>query len=548
MESFLLVPIIALLISTALIPAAIRLAPALGMLDEPDPRKVHFKPVPRIGGVGIVVGALLAMVIWLPMDRLLQSYVMGSLVLFFFGIWDDRAQLGHYVKFTGQFIAVGLVMFYGDLTVTRIPFLSPEPLPAWIGIPSTFIAMVGVINAINHSDGLDGLASGEALVSLLAIALLAYQADGSAALLVALAVVGSLLGFLRFNTHPAEVFMGDSGSQFLGFTLGVLVVLLTQQVNPALSPAVAILLLGLPVIDIIAVFYLRISGGMNWFRATRNHIHHRLLELGFTHQAAVVIIYSIHLAFVLSALLLPYATDGLLIALYLGGVVLIFGVIVQAEKTHSMQCGSMLPRIVRFSEAVATARRTARLGSVARKTVQWGVPAWLLINSMLAREVPSDIALSAGLLSVVLAIEIFRQRAGVSPLTRFIVYVVIAFNVFLCTIQPDAVGIPLASLRWAFVGLLAGAIALSLKSQAMAEFRTTPTDYLGLLVVLALSAMPLPTVAGIELVPLVVKSMVLFYAAELIFAVKTDQRTRIPLEFTAIVALMLISLKGYLFL
>ena len=289
------------------------MAPRLGMVDMPDPRKVHATPVPRVGGVGIVLGALIPLLLWLPLSAGILAYVFGSLVLFGFGAWDDSHELGHYVKFIGQFIAVLTVVYYGDVYVRQIPFMGMESVPDSIGKPFTVFAMVGMINAMNHSDGLDGLAGGLSVLSLSSIAYLAYLADGSQVVAIAVAVLGGIFGFLRYNTHPARVFMGDSGSQFLGFTLGFLAVLLTQNVNPVLSPALPALLLGLPIVDILAVFAQRVYHGMNWFRATRNHIHHRLLELGFHHYEAVVVIYSIQMFFIIGAIFLSYESDALIL-------------------------------------------------------------------------------------------------------------------------------------------------------------------------------------------------------------------------------------------
>ena len=310
----------------ALIPLMIRLAPALGMMDKPDPRKVHAVPIPRVGGVGIVLGALLPLAFWLPWNDLTLSYLMGSVVLLIFGIWDDIKQLGHYAKFVGQFIAVLTVVFHGDLYISYLPFMGMEPIDDAVGRVFTVIAMVGVINAINHSDGLDGLAGGESLLSLGGIAYLASQAGDTVVTMIALATMGGVFGFLRFNSHPARVFMGDGGSQFLGFTLAFLVAYLAKIGNPALSPALPALLLGLPVVDILSVLVRRLRGGMNLFKATKNHVHHRLLELGFYHYESVVIIYTLQIMFVVTAVLMPYESDVLLLSVYLFFSTLIFSI------------------------------------------------------------------------------------------------------------------------------------------------------------------------------------------------------------------------------
>ena len=284
---------VALAVSMLLIPVMIRLAPHIGMIDKPDPRKVHAAPIPRAGGIGIVLGALLPMVIVLPFSDVMISFYLGSAILLVFGVWDDIAELGHYVKFIGQFAAAILVVYYGGVVVETFPFMDMEPLPPSIGKPFTVIALVGMINAINHSDGLDGLAGGESLMSLAGILYLASQAQGFETMVMVVAVMGGVFGFLRFNSHPARVFMGDGGSQFLGFALGVLAVLLTQRDNPALSPVLPLLVLGLPIADILVVFWKRARAGGSWFRATKNHVHHRLLELGFHHYESVAIITAV---------------------------------------------------------------------------------------------------------------------------------------------------------------------------------------------------------------------------------------------------------------
>ena len=145
----LLALVTALALSLAIIPVMVYLAPSLGMMDKPNERKVHDKPIPRVGGWGIILGALISIVVWIQLDGLMISYILGSVVLL----------VGHYFKFLGQFIAVFFVVFYGGLVVTRLPFIHMDPVPGFLGISFTVISMVGMINAINHSDGLDGLAS-----------------------------------------------------------------------------------------------------------------------------------------------------------------------------------------------------------------------------------------------------------------------------------------------------------------------------------------------------------------------------------------------------
>ena len=314
--NLLFVFVIAAGLSAALIPPATRLASRLGMLDHPTNRKVHLVPIPRTGGWGIAVGALVPFLYSLSVDPLLLSYFIGALVLLGFGLWDDAANLNHRIKFIGQIAAAAGVVFWGDLYVTRIPFMGA--MPELYARPFSVFALVGVINAVNHSDGLDGLAGGECLLSLAAILALLLPAVGAgdAMALLACATCGSTLAFLRYNRHPARVFMGDTGSQFLGFTLGVLIIYLTQIAQPQVAPSAALLLIGMPVFDILVTLALRIRCGMSWFAGSRNHIHHRLLDRGFGHCGAVGLLCGMQALLVTVAYLLHQQSDSVLLGCY----------------------------------------------------------------------------------------------------------------------------------------------------------------------------------------------------------------------------------------
>ena len=292
---YFLLAIMSMAICMAIIPVMMRVSPYIGMVDNPDQRKVHTAVIPRSGGVGIVVGILIPLIIWLDFSRFIISFIIGCLVLLLFGAWDDARPMRPVFKFIGQLLAAIIVVYYGEIYVHHFPFLDTEALPAYIGQPFTVVAIVGMVNALNLSDGLDGLAGGEALISLAAIAYLAYQFEGATAIAVAAATIGGIFGFLRFNSHPARIFMGDAGSQTLGFVLAVLAVYLTQLVNSVVSPVVALLLLGLPIIDSLVVFYLRARRGDSLVVAAKDHLHHRLLARGFYHYESVMIIYSIQI-------------------------------------------------------------------------------------------------------------------------------------------------------------------------------------------------------------------------------------------------------------
>jgi len=406
-------------------------------------------------------------------------------------------------------------VYFGDVYVHQLPFMGIDSVPDSFGKPFTVFAMVGMINAMNHSDGLDGLAGGMSVLSLSSIAYLAYLADGSQVVAIAIAALGGIVGFLRYNTHPARVFMGDSGSQYLGFTLGFLAVLLTQDVNRALSPALPALLLGLPIVDILAVFAQRAYHGMNWFRATRNHIHHRLLELGFHHYEAVVIIYSIQMFFVISAILLGYESDVLILSLYLGTCSLVFFFLIVAERNkwraHRVHGKS------RFATFVESVKQHGFFTKGTTRIVATMIPIMFVGTSGFTSEIPRDFGLSSCVLAVVMALLLII-RANETIALRAISYITAAFVVYL---ETKYFGNESTIAYGVSVGLyvfLAVSIWLAVRYGSDTEFRASPMDFLVIVIVLAVGIISTDHLHQELLGVMAVKLVVLFYGCEVIYA------------------------------
>ncbi|THB69784.1 MAG: undecaprenyl/decaprenyl-phosphate alpha-N-acetylglucosaminyl 1-phosphate transferase, partial [Gammaproteobacteria bacterium] len=289
--------ILAMFISMLLIPPLIRFAPRIGLVDIPDERKVHVNAIPRVGGVAMVIAALVPMLLWLPKSQEFVIFLISVAIIYFFGVWDDRSDLNYKIKFFGQILAVVLVVIIGGVQIRYIPFMGLEPIAQWISIPLTIFTLLGITNAMNLVDGLDGLAGGTTLIGFGAIGLLSYistESTGSGnpyIALIAISIMGSTLGFLRFNTHPARIFMGDTGSQFLGFAIGTLAIMVTQQDDMPYNPGIPLILLCWPIFDTLMVMFIRICQGKSPFVADKNHIHHRLLALGLDHYEVVFVIY-----------------------------------------------------------------------------------------------------------------------------------------------------------------------------------------------------------------------------------------------------------------
>ena len=303
--------IVAMLLTLVLIPPLIRYAFLIGAVDKPDPRKVHVNVVPRIGGIAMIFGALVPLIIWLPYEKQYVAIALGTLVIVAFGVWDDRKDISYRYKFLGQILASSLVVLGGDIYIVYAPFMDGQPLPILVSYGFSIFCLLAITNALNLADGLDGLAGGTTLLSFGLIAILSYKAGAGGILIVTMSVVDGVIGFLRFNSHPASIFMGDTGSQFLGFILGVELIMLTQFADLALSKSIPLLILGLPLVDTLTVMLKRILRGVSPFAPDKNHIHHRLLALQFSHYETVVILYFIQSVFIISAFLTCYSQDWL---------------------------------------------------------------------------------------------------------------------------------------------------------------------------------------------------------------------------------------------
>src|SRR3972149_2137627 len=207
-------------ITVSLIPVMTGLATRFQLVDFPSQRKVHTLPVPRIGGLAMTIGVIIPIVIWARGDDFAKAYIAGAGTLVIFGLLDDMKGLGYMMKFTGQVFAALVVVFYGGVRINSLGTLLPGAvqLPDWFVISLSVIAVVGVTNAINLADGLDGLAGGISLLGFCCIGYLAYLAGNDGVILLSLSLAGAIFGFLRYNTHPASLFMGDTGSQLLGFS------------------------------------------------------------------------------------------------------------------------------------------------------------------------------------------------------------------------------------------------------------------------------------------------------------------------------------------
>ncbi len=509
----------ALFITIILIPLLISTAPLLQLVDVPGERKIHTVDVPRVGGLAMFVGAIVPILMWTEPNWEVLSYLIGATFIVTLGVWDDRRELNYQFKFLGQIIGVLIVIFLGNVKVIYFPFLGHDPLPDYVAIPFTAFALLGITNAINLADGLDGLAGGTTLLSLFVIALLAYLAGDSALLLIALALVGSILGFLRYNTHPARLFMGDAGSQFLGFSAGVLVVLLTQKSNTALSPMIVLLILGLPIFDTLAVMTQRIREGRSPFSPDKNHLHHKLLNIGISQHEAVVMIYGLQAVLVTSAYLLRYQSDGVVMGSYLAiclvSVALLRWARLSGWRMHAQ--GKEL-EVSWLSKRVAWLRADGRLAGWTYRFLALVLIAYVLAAALFASNVEFDIGLLAfGTLAILVGMYPKQHGKAFNWLEKTSIFIACVMIVYLVETSSGM----LAQMRpylWVAIGLMAVGIVISVRMMKGDRFRLTSLDFLMVLLLFVLPNLPGTGAIQSELGFGITSMVILFYTIEMLFS------------------------------
>lgn len=303
---------VALIVSFTIMPLVILLANKTGALDAPNARKVHKKPIPRIGGLGIYAGFMAAIIfvaVKFGLDAEMLKETVGLIVsgtlIVALGLVDDYKNLPAKVKLLGQICAAGVLVVLFDV---RIDFVT-DPFGDYLyldslAIPATMFWLVGLTNTVNLIDGLDGLAAGVASIASFTILLIALEQNFILVAVFTAALAGAAVGFLKYNFNPAQIFMGDTGSMFLGFMLAGISVTGAVKSVATIALIVPIFALGLPILDTTFAIIRRVRGGVPIFKPDKGHLHHRLLSVGFTQRQAVLLMYVISALFGLSAIAL----------------------------------------------------------------------------------------------------------------------------------------------------------------------------------------------------------------------------------------------------
>ena len=333
---------ISLVISLATIPLLIRIGHRSGRLAIPQEDRWHRRPVPNWGGVAIFLaflgGILISVILSGDWQTVRWGMLAGSVIVFLLGVYDDFRPLTPQTKLVGQILAAAVVIYQGFTTQFFSPRLQDELIAQIPNVVVTFIWLVGITNAINLLDNMDGLAGGLALITAGILSYFFWQAGNQSLLLISMALAGSVLGFLFFNFPPASIFMGDAGSMFLGFTLALLAIARQPQASNVFAVmGVPTLLFLLPILDTLLVTFTRLLRGQSPAQGGRDHTSHRLIAFGLSERQAVVVLYLVgvisgvvaaaleSLNYWYSLVLVPVLVLSLaLMTAYLGGLKVVF--------------------------------------------------------------------------------------------------------------------------------------------------------------------------------------------------------------------------------
>jgi len=542
---FLSTLLISVFTTIALIPVCSSLAVRLHILDIPNERKVHSRPIPRSGGIAMAMGTLLPILLTLPFDSFLKSMVLGCWIVVLFGLLDDSRNLPYKYKFAAQVAAALVVILYGGVRIDHLGSFLPQgtDLPVWLSIPLTAVVIVGVTNAINLSDGLDGLAGGISILTFLCIAYLSFLSNDTTITLLSIAVIGAIFGFLRFNTYPANLFMGDSGSQFLGF-LAVSLCLKLTQTDSSLSRLLPLMLMGLPILDTLSVMIERIAEGKSPFLPDKKHLHHRFVRLGLSHAETVSVLYLLQSVLVTSAFLLRSQNEWLILFLCLAfGFTVIFGLAAAEKAGRQVRWNRFTDEF--FRKKIRTLKERYVLIWTSFVVCEKGLPLLLLLTVLMPTEVPGYVSYLAMGLVILIGLTWFVKREWLGGSLRLGLYLFIPYAVYLSEKEiHEWIGERVLTTYNLLFGFMVLFIILTLKfTRRQKGFKTTPLDFLILFVALVVPNLPDAQIRSFNMSLMATKIIVFFFGYEVLMGELRGEYRCLALEFVAI--LLIVSIRGF---
>jgi len=536
-----------MLLTMVFIPPVKQLGYQLGLVDTPNKRKVHLTPIPRIGGVAMIMGAIVPLVLWLTLGPNISSYLFGAFLIIIFGVVDDAFDLDYRIKFAVQLWASLIVAVLGNILIHRLSFFGVSiELPYIVSVGLTVFFVLAVVNAVNFADGLDGLAGGVTLLSLIALAAFAYDAQTSDILLISTVLIGSVMGFLLFNSHPAQVFMGDGGSQFLGFSLAVMSIHMTQREGVHLSAFLPLLIVGMPLIDLVFVVVSRRLQGKSIFAPDKGHIHHRLLELGLRQYGSVFVIYLIQSVIVLSALWFRNEGDTFILALYLFFLVAVSALILVASHYGRLPGASMINRLMYGPvRRLRIAMKQYDLPRWARGVALIAIVGYLVIGTLLLNEVRFEVGMiAAGLWSLFFVLKPKQVTEKLSGwFIRFVYYLTASGVLFLMYTSPEIFDLYRTGIK-VFFSVLTVIVFIAIEYSGDERLKLRPIDFL-----VVTTALILPGVVGLSDVDEVywfvaAHLLVLFYGVELVLLSYRNSSRISAIQYLYTAPLLVLAVRG----
>jgi UDP-GlcNAc:undecaprenyl-phosphate GlcNAc-1-phosphate transferase len=516
----------------ALIPILRRYAGKIKCVDDPSERKVHNGAMPKVGGLAMAVGVMVPMLLWVSGDQVASAILCGSAVIVLFGFMDDALELGYRSKFCAQLAAALVAMIIGGVKIYSLGNLLPEGymLPDWLAMPLTLVVIVGVTNAINLSDGLDGLAGGMMLLCFICIGFIAYRGGNHIIALLAVAVGGAIFGFLRYNTYPATVFMGDAGSQLLGF-LAVTMALTISQGSTAVSPLFPILLLGLPILDTFMVMAERVSNGVSPFQADKNHLHHKLLRLNFYHGEAVFILYVLQAVLVTAAYLLRFYSEWTVLSVYIFFALSVLSFIMTADrKSWRINRPGFFDRLVKQKLKIHIKDRFLVV-KVSQAIMEAGFPLLLITACVLPSNIPFPMSIAASGIILAFTLARFFKPSQESNTLRLTIYLFLPVIVYYGELRP-ATWMP-AEMKYGFglcfCVLVFFAIVTLKATRRRQGFKATPMDFILLFVAMVVPNLPDLVAHEFNFGFMAAKIIVFFYVFEVLMGELRGQQKRLNL-------------------
>ena len=313
-------------------PAARKIAEKIGAIDMPDSeRRMHKQPTPRLGGLALFFGFLVSVLCFCEITRELIGLLCGAVIIVILGIFDDSRGLSAKFKFCVQIVAALVVVYAGDIKIdifTNPNIFSNEKflvLSDWVSVPVTVLWIIAITNAVNLIDGLDGLAAGISSIAAVSLVFVAIMVDAPAIALVAIIIAGACFGFLPSNfSRKNKMFLGDTGATFLGYTLAVLSIQGGFKSYAVISFAVPVLIFGLPIFDTAFAMIRRLLTGKSVMSPDRGHIHHRLVDMGFSKKQAVFILYTMSGVLGLTAVVLAESGAMRALVLLIAALIVVF--------------------------------------------------------------------------------------------------------------------------------------------------------------------------------------------------------------------------------